>query len=94
MAKQFLKVSPKLDEKTALIECLAIDTKHLRKGIASTLVNTLFTLTEYENYVLEVIGTNKKAIKFYNKLGFKIAYIKPYFPSVYFCLKYTKKEKN
>jgi ribosomal protein S18 acetylase RimI-like enzyme len=88
--KQFLKGLPKLDEKTAAIEYLATDTKHLRKGVASTLVKTLFTLTEYENYVLEVIGTNKKAIKFYNKLGFKVAYIKPYFPSVYFCLKYTK----
>jgi len=90
---QFVKGFPKLDEKTAIIEYVATDTKHLRKGIASTLVNSLFTLSEYENYVLEVIGTNKKAIKFYNKLGFKIAYIKPYFPSVYFCLKYTKKEK-
>jgi ribosomal protein S18 acetylase RimI-like enzyme len=88
--KQFLKGFPKLDEKTALIEYLAIDTKHLRKGIASTLVKSLFTLTEYENYLLEVIGTNKKAINLYNKLGFKVVYIKTYFPSIYLGMKYLK----
>jgi ribosomal protein S18 acetylase RimI-like enzyme len=88
--KQFLKGFPKLDGKTALIECLAVDTRHLRKGIASTLVKSLFTLTEYKNYILEVIGTNRKALKLYNKLGFKAAYIIPYFPRVYFGLKYTK----
>jgi ribosomal protein S18 acetylase RimI-like enzyme len=88
--KQFLKGFPEFDEKTALIEYLAIDTKHLRKGTASTLVKSLFTLTEYESYILEVIGTNEKAIKLYDKLGFKVVNIKPYFPSVYFCMKYTK----
>jgi ribosomal protein S18 acetylase RimI-like enzyme len=92
--KQFLKGFPKLDEKTALIECLAIDTKHLRKGIASTLLKSLFTLTEYKNYILEVIGTNKKAIKLYDKLGFKVAYIIPYFPRIYFGMKYTKEENS
>jgi ribosomal protein S18 acetylase RimI-like enzyme len=88
--KQFLKVSPEHDEKTALVECLAIDTKHLRKGVASTLVKSLFKLTEYKNYILEVIGTNKEAIKLYSKLGFKIENIKPYFPSLYLGMKYTK----
>jgi ribosomal protein S18 acetylase RimI-like enzyme len=92
--KQFLKVSPEHDEKTALIECLAIDTKHQRKGIASAFVKSLFKLTKYTNYILEVIGTNKKAIKLYGKLGFKVVNIKPYFPSVYFGLKYTKEENN
>jgi ribosomal protein S18 acetylase RimI-like enzyme len=88
--KQFLKEFPKLDEETALIECLAIDTKHLRKGVASTFIKSLITLSEYKNYILEVIGTNKKAINLYSKLGFKIVYIKPYFPKVYFGMKYTK----
>jgi ribosomal protein S18 acetylase RimI-like enzyme len=92
--KQFLKEFPKLDEKTALLECLAVDTKHLRKGIASTLIKSLITLSEYENYILEVIGTNEKAINLYDKLGFKIVYIKQYFPSVYFRMKYTKKANN
>jgi ribosomal protein S18 acetylase RimI-like enzyme len=86
--KQFLKEFPKLDEKTSLIECLAVDTQHLRRGVASALVNSLFSLPENKNYLLEVIGTNKKAINLYNKLGFKIVYIKTYFPSIYFGMKY------
>ncbi len=92
--KQFLKEFPKLDEKTALFECLAVDIKHLRKGIASTLIKSIITLSEYENYILEVIGTNKKAINLYDKLGFKILYIKQYFPNVYFSMKYTKEANN
>jgi len=87
---QFIKGFPKLDEKTALIEYLAIDTKHLRKGIASTLIKSLFTLPEYKNYILEVMGTNTKAFKLYEKLGFKAVYIKIYFPGTYIGMKYTK----
>jgi ribosomal protein S18 acetylase RimI-like enzyme len=87
---QFIKGFPKLDEKTALIEYLAVDTKHLRMGVASTLVKSLFTLTEYKNYLLEVIGTNTKAINLYKKLGFKVEYIKIYFPKTYIGMKYKK----
>ena len=87
---QFIKGFPKLDEKTALIEYLAIDTKHLRKGIASTLIKSLFTLPEYQNYILEVIETNSKAINLYTKIGFKAEYLKIYFPKKYIGMKYTK----
>jgi ribosomal protein S18 acetylase RimI-like enzyme len=87
---QFLKGFPKLDEKTLLIECLAVDTQHLRKGVASALIKSLFSLPDNKNYLLEVIGTNKKAINLYNKLGFKVVYIKTYFPSIYFGMKYIK----
>ena len=87
---QFTKGFPELDEETALIEYLAIDTKHLRKGIASTLVKSIFTLPEYKNYILEVMGTNTKAFNLYIKLGFKLAYIKIYFPKIYIGMKYTK----
>jgi ribosomal protein S18 acetylase RimI-like enzyme len=86
---QFIKSFPKLDEKTVLIEYLATDTKHQRKGIASTLVKSIFTLSEYKNYILEVMGTNTKAINLYKKLGFKIEYIKLYFPKIYIGMKYT-----
>jgi ribosomal protein S18 acetylase RimI-like enzyme len=87
---QFIKGFPKLDEKTALIEYLATDTKHQRTGVASALVKSLFTLPEYKNYLLEVIGTNTKAINLYKKLGFKAVYIKIYFPKIYIGMKYTK----
>jgi len=90
--KQFLKGFPKLDEKTALIECVAVDTKHQRKGIASTFIKSLIALSKYENYILEVIETNKKAINLYDKLGFKVVYTKQYFPRAYFGMKYTKKK--
>ena len=87
---QFVKGFPKLDEKTALIEYLAIDTKHLREGIASSLVKSIFTLPEYKNYILEVMGTNTKAFNLYNKLGFKMEYVKIYFPKIYIGMKYSK----
>jgi ribosomal protein S18 acetylase RimI-like enzyme len=87
---QFIKGFPKLDEETALIEYLAVDIKHLRIGVASTLVNSLFTLTEYKNYLLEVIGTNTKAINLYKKLGFKVEYLKIYFPKIYIGMKYIR----
>jgi len=87
---QFIKGFPKLDEQTALIEYLAIDTKHLRTGVASTLVKSLFTLPEYKNYLLEVIGSNTKAINLYKKLGFKAIYLKTYFPRMYIGMRYTK----
>jgi len=92
LLKQFIKGFPKVNEKTALIECVATDIKHLRKGIASTLLKSLFSITEYENYILEVIETNKKAINLYDKLGFKVVYTKQYFPRAYYGMKYTKKK--
>jgi ribosomal protein S18 acetylase RimI-like enzyme len=88
---QFIKGFPKLDEKTAIVEYLATDTKHLRTGVASTIVKSLFALPEYENYILEVIGTNTKAINLYKKLGFKAVYIKTYFPKIYIGMRYIKK---
>jgi ribosomal protein S18 acetylase RimI-like enzyme len=90
---QFVKGFPKLDEETALIEYVATDTKHLRTGVATTLINSLFTLSEYQNYILEVIGTNTKAINLYKKLGFKTEYLKIYLPKTYIGMKYTKKDK-
>ena len=87
---QFVKGFPKLNEKTALIEYLATDKKHLRTGVASTLVKALFALPEYKNYILEVIETNSKAINLYTKIGFKAEYLKIYFPKKYIGMKYTK----
>ena len=87
---QFIKEFPKLDEETALFEFLATDTKHLRESIATTLIKSLFTLPEYKNYILEVMGTNTKAIGLYTKIGFEAVYKKIYFPVIYIGMKYTK----
>jgi GNAT superfamily N-acetyltransferase len=87
---QFRKASPKLDKNTALIEYVATSEKHLRKGVASALVKYLFTLPEYEFYVVEVDGTNRKAVDLYNKLGFKAVNMKIYVEATYISMKYTK----
>jgi len=89
--KQFIKEFPKLDENTALLEYLATDTKHLREGVATTLIKSLFALPEYKYYLLEVMGTNTKAIKLYTNIGFEAVYKKIYFPMTYLGMKYTKK---
>ena len=88
--KQFIKEFPKLDENTALLECLATDIKHLREGVATTLIKSLFDLPEYKFFLLEVMGTNAKAIKLYTKIGFEVVYKKIYFPVIYIGMKYTK----
>jgi len=87
---QFISDFPELDEKTALVEYLAIDKKHLRKGVATALFNSLFSLPEYKNYILEVMNTNTKAYNLYEKLGFKTVYKKIYFPKTYIGMKYSK----
>jgi ribosomal protein S18 acetylase RimI-like enzyme len=88
--KRFIKESPKLDENTALLEYLATDIRHLRKGIATTLVKSLLTLPEYKFFLLEVMGTNAKAINLYTKIGFEEIYKKIYFPVIYIGMKYTR----
>jgi ribosomal protein S18 acetylase RimI-like enzyme len=87
---QFRKASPKLDKNTAIIEYVATSEKHLRKGVASALVKYLFTLPEYEFYVVEVDVTNMKAVDLYKKLGFRSIYMKVYVEATYFSMKYTK----
>jgi len=90
LLNQFINEFPKINKETALIEYLVTDTKHLRKGIASKLIKSLFTSTEYKKYLLEVAGTNTKAINLYEKLGFKAVYRKYYFPMSYIGMVYTK----
>ncbi|MDR2718306.1 MAG: GNAT family N-acetyltransferase, partial [Treponema sp.] len=91
---QFKKASPKIDKNTAIIEYVATSEKHLRKGVASALVKYLFTLPEYESYVVEVDVTNTKAVDLYKKLGFRAVYMKIYVEATYFSMKYTKKQNN
>jgi hypothetical protein len=40
------------------------------------------------------MGKGEVCIKLYDKLGFKVTYIIPYFPRIYFRMKYTKEENN
>ena len=54
---------------------VAVDTKLLRRGIASTLIARLFELADgpSEQYTLEVRTSNDAAIKLYERFGFKAA---------------------
>jgi ribosomal protein S18 acetylase RimI-like enzyme len=70
---------------------VATSEKHLRKGVASALVKYLFTLPEYEFYVVEVDVTNTKAVDLYKKLGFRAVNMKVYVEATYFSMEYTKK---
>jgi ribosomal protein S18 acetylase RimI-like enzyme len=91
---QFRMASPKLDKNTALIEYVATSEKHLRKGVASALVKYLLTLPEYEFYVVEVDGTNAKAVSLYYKLGFRAVSMKIYVEATYVSMRYAKKQNN
>ncbi|MBH1940595.1 GNAT family N-acetyltransferase [Mobilitalea sibirica] len=55
----------------ASVEFVATAEKFRKKGVALALINHLFSLPQYSEYVLEVADTNINAVKLYNKLGFK-----------------------
>jgi ribosomal protein S18 acetylase RimI-like enzyme len=40
-------------------------------GIASAIIKHIFTLEEFNSYILEVADTNIGALKLYEKLGYK-----------------------
>ena len=60
-----------IDDKTGSIENVVIDSNYRKKGIATSIMEYIFSLNMYEKYVLEIFDTNENAIKLYKKLGFK-----------------------
>lgn len=58
-------------EDEGYIDFLCVHKDYRRKGIASKLLEFVYEHTEFSSYVLEVLGKNTKAIKFYDHLGFK-----------------------
>jgi ribosomal protein S18 acetylase RimI-like enzyme len=73
---KYPKYPVELDEKTASVEFVATKAKYRKRGVASTIMNYLYTLPEYEHYVLEVADTNTNAFELYKKLGYKEIYRK------------------
>ena len=64
-----------INSKTAKILMLSVSEDHRKKQIGSKLLNQLLMLLKkkkIENIELEVRTINRKAIKFYEKHGFKI----------------------
>jgi len=53
------------------IDFLATDLQHRSKGIGKLLVNYIIENMDYDSCVLDVYSKNIKAIKFYERLGFK-----------------------
>ncbi len=56
---------------TGYLECLAVDKKYRRKGIASELLKQSMIFAGYPEYVLDVTDVNITAFYCYKKLGFK-----------------------
>jgi ribosomal protein S18 acetylase RimI-like enzyme len=75
MFKIFFNSYPKypleICNETAIVEFVATSTKFRKMGVASAIMNHLFTLTKYKHYVLEVADTNLDALKLYKNLGYK-----------------------
>jgi ribosomal protein S18 acetylase RimI-like enzyme len=88
--RQYVKKLPNLGENEALIESVATDKKHQRKGVASALIKHLFALPDYQNYVLEVLEKNVNAFDLYQKLGFGEIKRAKSFGVGYIIMKYSK----
>lgn len=56
---------------TGYIEFVAVRKKYRQQGIATTLLQESMLLTNYREFVLDVIDINYNAIKCYTKIGFE-----------------------
>ncbi len=70
-----LKVATdKFDQKRLILSEICIDKEHIDKGYGTKFIDGIVTFLKEKNYVrieLSVWNFNEKAIKFYEKLGFK-----------------------
>jgi ribosomal protein S18 acetylase RimI-like enzyme len=71
---RYPKYPLEMDEKTASVEFVATAPEYKKKGVATGLMNYIFTLPEYDKYMLEVADTNTNALTLYEKLGYKEVY--------------------
>jgi ribosomal protein S18 acetylase RimI-like enzyme len=76
--KHYFNKHPKypveIDGKTGSIEFVATNKKYRKMGIATAIMEHIFSLKLYEKYILEVADTNEKAFSLYKKLGYKEIY--------------------
>jgi ribosomal protein S18 acetylase RimI-like enzyme len=68
---KYPKYPVEIDEKTGSIEFVATNKKYRKKGIASTIMEHIFSLSVYKKYILEVADTNERAFRLYEKLGYR-----------------------
>lgn len=58
-------------DRIAWVELVATAAKYRGQGVASAIMSYLFTLPQYDEYVLEVADTNANAVRLYQKIGFR-----------------------
>jgi ribosomal protein S18 acetylase RimI-like enzyme len=68
--REFEKLPIEVGDRIASVEFVATASKYRGKGVATALMNHLFALPQYEEYVLEVANTNTNAVRLYEKLGY------------------------
>jgi ribosomal protein S18 acetylase RimI-like enzyme len=68
---KYPKYPVEIDDKTGSIEFVATNRKYQRMGIATEIMEYIFSLKLYEKYILEVADTNERAFNLYEKLGYK-----------------------
>jgi ribosomal protein S18 acetylase RimI-like enzyme len=75
IVKKYLNKNPKypieIDKKTGPIEFIATSNNHRKKGIATSIMEYIFSLKIYEKYILEVADTNEGAFNLYKKWGYE-----------------------
>jgi ribosomal protein S18 acetylase RimI-like enzyme len=71
---KYPKYPVETDEETGSIEFVATNKKYRKKGIATTIMEYIFSLNMYEKYILEVADTNERAYNLYKKLGYREIY--------------------
>jgi ribosomal protein S18 acetylase RimI-like enzyme len=76
--KKYFNKYPKypieIDEKTGSIEFVATNKKYRKIGVASSIMEYIFSLTMYDKYILEVADTNEQAYNLYKNIGYKEVY--------------------
>jgi ribosomal protein S18 acetylase RimI-like enzyme len=65
------KYPVEIDEKTGSIEFVATGKKYRHRGVASSIMEHIFSLGVFEKYILEVADTNERALNLYTKLGYR-----------------------
>ncbi|UOQ93300.1 GNAT family N-acetyltransferase [Halobacillus shinanisalinarum] len=80
---EFEKPLLETGNKIASVEFVATASKYRGKGVATAIMNYIFTFPQYREYVLKVADTNINAVKLYEKLGYKeFKRIKPKFRKI------------
>lgn len=71
LKSEFEKPPFEVGEGIASVEFVATTSKYRGKGVATALMNSIFSFPQYSQYVIEVADTNTNAVKLYEKLGYK-----------------------